>query len=98
MFVDTDAVRTLGSAISTHADDLADVAAALSSLPVVAAGSLLGPVGARFLTALTQAAAEGSRAATAMSDRLNRSNATAYAVASAYDSADSSAGLHIASA
>ena len=34
MFADTDAIRALGSANSAHADDLADIAATLSSLPV----------------------------------------------------------------
>jgi hypothetical protein len=96
MFADTDAIRALGSATSTHADDLTVIATALSSLPVAAAGSSLGPVGARFLSALTEAAADGSRAVTAMSDHLVMSNTTAYAVASAYDSVDSGAGVRIA--
>lgn len=96
MFADTDAIRALGSATSTHADDLADIAATLSSLPGLAAGTSLGPVGAAFLRALTQAATDGSRAVTAVSDRLDRSNTTAYAVASAYDSVDDTAALHIA--
>ncbi len=96
MFADTDAIRALGSAASTHADDLAGIAAALSSLPVAPAGSSLGPIGAPFLSALISAADDGSRAVSDMSDRLNRSNSTAHAVASAYDSVDSSAGSHIA--
>lgn len=96
MIADTDAIRALGSASSAHADDLADIAAILSSLPFMAVGSSLGPVGTPFLIALTQAAADGSRAVTAISDRLNGSNVTSYAIASAYDSIDSSAGQHIA--
>jgi hypothetical protein len=97
MFADTDAIRALGSANSTHADDLADIAAALSSLPATAAGSSLGPVGAPFLSALTEAAADGSRAVTTLSEHLWMSNTTAYAVASAYDSVDSATGVRIAS-
>ncbi len=96
MFADTDAIRALGSANSTHADDLADIAAALSSLPVTSAGSSLGPVGARFLSALTEAAADGSRAVTTLREHLLISSTTAYAVASAYDSVDSATGVRIA--
>lgn len=98
MFADTDAIRALGSAHSIHADDLVAIAAALSSLPVAAAGSSLGPVGAGFLSALSEAAADGSRLAAAISDHLGISNTTAYAVASAYDSADSGAAVRIAGA
>ena len=68
MLADTDAIRALGSANSTHAADLAEVAATLSSLPVPAA-SPLGPIGARFMSALAEAAAEGSRAVTALGYR-----------------------------
>ncbi|MFI5509502.1 hypothetical protein ACIA48_18710 [Mycobacterium sp. NPDC051804] len=96
MFADTDAIRALGSANSAHADDLAAIAAALSSLPLSAAGSSLGPVGAGFLSALTEAVADGSRAVAALSERLWMSDDTAYAVASAYDSADGEASSRIA--
>ncbi len=96
MFADTDAIRALGSAHSIHADDLADIAATLSSLPIAAAGGSLGPVGARFVSALAEAAADGSRAVATLSEHLWVSNATAYAVASAYDTTDSGAGARIA--
>lgn len=96
MFADTDAIRALGVAHSIQADDLADIAAILSSLPIAAAGSSLGPVGARFLSALTEAAVDGSRAVAALSEHLGMSGTTAYAVASAYDSTDSGAGVRIA--
>jgi hypothetical protein len=94
MFADTDAIRALGSANSARADDLAHIAATLSSLDAMA-GSTLGPVGARFLSALTAAADEGSRAVLALSDRLAGSQATAYAAAAAYDGADRGAGARI---
>ena len=42
MFADPDAIRALGSAHAVHADDLAAIAATLSSLPVDAAA--LGPM------------------------------------------------------
>jgi Excreted virulence factor EspC, type VII ESX diderm len=95
MFADTDAIRALGSANSAHADDLADIAATLSSLPVAMAESTLGPVAARFLSALADAADEGSRAVLALSDRLTGAQATAYAAAAAYDDADHGAGTRI---
>jgi hypothetical protein len=93
MFADTDAVRALGSANSAHATDLADVAATLSSLPDAA--PMLGPVGARFLTALAEAAANESSAVTALSERLSMSKTTAYAAAAAYDDADRGSGARI---
>ncbi|MGZ5397901.1 MAG: hypothetical protein ACXWEI_21355 [Mycobacterium sp.] len=96
MFADTDAIRALGSANSIRADDLAEIAATLLSLPAAAAESSLGPVGARFLSVLAEAAADGSRAVAALSEHLWVSNATAYAVASAYDTTDSGAGARIA--
>ena len=96
MFADTDAIRALGSAHSINAEGLADIAATLSLLPIAAAGSSLGPVGARFVSALAEAAADGSRAVAALSENLWVSNATAYAVASAYDTSDGSAGARIA--
>ncbi len=98
MFADTDAIRALGAAISTHADDLAGIAITLSLLPIAAAGGSLGPVAARFLSALTQAAADGSREVAAISDHLGMSNSTAYTVACAYDSADGDAAVNIAGA
>jgi hypothetical protein len=94
MFADTDAIRALGSANSAHAADLSAVAAALSSLPV--ASMALGPVGARFVSALAEATAEGSRAVTALADRLSASHATAYAAAALYEKADDGAGSRVA--
>ncbi len=94
MFADTDAIRALGSANSTHAADLAAIAAELSSLPVAA--SMFGPVGARFLSALAEAAADGSRAAAALSQRLAASTTTANAAAATYDDTDRGAGTRIA--
>lgn len=96
MFADTDAIRALGCAHSSHADDLADIAATLSSLAIAAAGLPLGPVGARFVSALTEAAADGSRAVASLSEHLRMSNTSTYTVASAYESTDSGAGVRIA--
>ena len=95
MFADTDAIRALGSDNSAHAADLAAIATTLSSLPVEAAAPTLGPVGARFLTALAEAAADGSHAVAALSDRLSSSSTTAHAAAVAYDDTDHDAGARI---
>lgn len=92
MFADTDAIRALGTASATHAADLADVAAVLASLPP----PNLGPVGARFMAALEQAAADGARTLAALSERLAATNTTAYAAAAAYDDADAGARARIA--
>ena len=58
MYADTDAIRTLGTAASSHAAELADIAATMSALQ---ATSALGAVGARFEAALRDALADGSR-------------------------------------
>jgi len=93
MFADTDAIRSLGAANAEHATDLAAVATALSSLPDAA--DALGPVGARFLATLTDAAADASRAVTALADRLAAGCRTARASAAAYENADAGAGAQV---
>jgi len=88
MFADTEAIRTFGAASSAQAADLAAVASALSSLP---GADAFGPVGARFLAALADAA-ETSRAVTALIDRLATGGLTAHTSAAAYESADARTG------
>jgi Excreted virulence factor EspC, type VII ESX diderm len=95
MLADTDAIRTLGKATSAQAAELASIAATLSSLPEGAAAEMLGPIGAGFLAALAEAAAEGSRAVAALSDRLSGAGTTAHAAAVAYETADHDAGALI---
>lgn len=90
MFADTDAIRALGAANSTHAADLVTVATTLSSIPD--AGATLGPVGARFAAALADATAEASRAVRAVADRLEAGGHTAHASAAAYNDADERTG------
>lgn len=94
MFADTDAIRALGSAHSTHADDLARIAGTLSSMPSDTSG--LGLIGARFVAGLASAAAEAAHAVAALSDRFSSSTGTAYAAAAAYEDTDSSTGTRIA--
>ena len=95
MFADTDAIRALGATNAAHADALAGIADTLGSLPV-AAGSSLGPVASRFLSALCEAAADGARKLAVISHQMTGSGETAKVVASAYDSVDSDAGARIA--
>jgi hypothetical protein len=88
MFADTDAIRAFGAASSAQAADLDAVAAALSSMPGPAAGAMLGPVGTRFLAALADAVAQGSRAVALLGERVEAGHLTAHASAGAYDDAD----------
>jgi Excreted virulence factor EspC, type VII ESX diderm len=95
MFADTDAIRALGAAHSDHAADLAAVAASLSSIAGTAATSMLGPVGARFVAALAEAALDASHAAAALSGRLATGQLTARASATAYENADQRLGTAV---
>jgi hypothetical protein len=95
MFADTDAIRTFGTASSAQAADLAAVAATLSSVPGPAAGSMLGPVGTRFMAALADAVVQGSRAVATLSDRMEGAHLTAYASAGAYEHADHQLGAAV---
>jgi hypothetical protein len=88
MFADTDAIRAFGAANSAQAADLSALVTALTSLPASSASSTLGPVGARFLGALADAATDASRAVAALSDRLGSGYFTARASATAYENAD----------
>jgi hypothetical protein len=89
MFADTEAIRAFGAASSAQADDLAAVASALSSMP---GADAFGPVGARFLAALSEATTETSRAVSALADRLAAGCSTARASAAAYENADARTG------
>jgi hypothetical protein len=95
MFAETDAIRAFGAASSAQAADLAAVAATLSAMPGPAAGSMLGPVGARFLAALADAVVHGSRAVATLSQRMEAGHLTAYASAGAYDNADHQLGAAV---
>jgi hypothetical protein len=92
MFADTDAIRAFGTASSAQAADLAAAAVTLSSVPGPAAGSMLGPVGTRFLAALADATADASCAVAALRDRVAAGCDTAHASAGAYQEADAHGG------
>jgi hypothetical protein len=88
MFADTDAVRAFGATNSTNADDLCAIASTLSSLPTAAVATVMGPVAARFVTALTEAAIRESRAVAALAEGASAAATTARSSAAAYDAAD----------
>lgn len=98
MFADTDAIRAFGAASSAQAADLASVAAALSSMPDPAAGSMLGPVGTRFLAALAHATTDASIAVASLGHRVQAGCDTARASAGGYEEADANGGRLLAEA
>jgi hypothetical protein len=95
MFADTDAVRAFGAANSAHADDLSAIASTLSSLPTAAVATVMGPVAARFVAALTEAAIRESRAVAALAEGASAAATTARSSAAAYDAADLRAGASL---
>lgn len=96
MLADTDSIRALGRAGCAQASELAGIATALSSLPLTSAAPMFGPVGASFLAALGDAAAQTSRAVTALHDSVAAGGATADASASSYDEAERRVGQLLA--
>lgn len=93
MFADTDAIRLLGAAHATHADDLAAIAAALAALPP--RPDAFGEAGRPFAAALAAAVSDAARSVAALGDRLASSTEAAYRAAAAYRDADAGAGARI---
>ncbi|MGE2732358.1 type VII secretion target [Mycolicibacterium vaccae] len=92
--VETELVRRYGSASSAHAADLHDVARRLSGVGTGAA-AMFGPVGARFLTTLTHAAAGEAAAVGALSGTLAGARAAAQGAAAAYETVDADTGVRV---
>jgi Excreted virulence factor EspC, type VII ESX diderm len=88
MLVDTDAIRALGAAFSSQADELSAAATALKSLPGPDATAAFGPIGSGFLATLAEAAAAEARAITALSADVASAHPVSAAVADAYADAD----------
>jgi hypothetical protein len=88
MLVDTDTIRALGAACSAQADDLSAAAAALTSLMGPDATAAFGPVGARFLAALEDAATAHAQAITTLSADVASAHPVSGAVVDAYADAD----------
>lgn len=91
---DTDLIRAYGSASSDHAADLQAAAARLTA--VSAAATIFGPIGGRFLAALTRAAEDEARAVTDLSDSIAAARSAAWGSAQVYERADADAGTRLA--
>lgn len=95
VLADTDVIRALGAAHCRQAADLDAVAASLRSVAGPGCAAALGPVGAGFLAALTEALARESGVATQLSERVAAAGHTAAAAATAYDGAEHRVGQSI---
>jgi hypothetical protein len=84
VLADTAVIRALAAAQSRQAADLDAVAAMLRSAAGPGCTAALGPVGARFLAALTEALARESGVASQLSERVAVAGRTAEATAAAY--------------
>ncbi|MHA0286020.1 type VII secretion target [Mycobacterium sp. C3-094] len=91
--VDTDAVLAYGRAADAHAAALHTAAAQLTG---AAGGTAYGPVGARFLAALTRATGDDATALTALGASLAGARTAADASALAYRATDADAATRIA--
>ncbi|MDV3130086.1 hypothetical protein M1247_34645 [Mycobacterium sp. 21AC1] len=85
LLADTAAIRTLGRDYTAHAAELAAVAVTLRSVPLPA--TALGPVGAVFVAALTDAVAEQSDAVGALEVDARAGGSAAGFTAAGYDAA-----------
>lgn len=88
--VDTHALRAIAEDQSRHAADLADAAARLAA--VSPAPDAFGAVGVRFVTALADALARESHAASRLGERLAAAGDLATTTATAYLDAERRAG------
>jgi hypothetical protein len=85
--VDPDLVRAYGAASSAHAEDMRGAAQKLTTVGA-GSGSMFGPIGARFLAALTRAAEEQARTVGGLSASLMAGHRAASESARAYEAAD----------
>jgi hypothetical protein len=79
---DTSALRLLAAAQSRHAADLADTASRLAA--AAPASGAYGPVGARFLAALSDSLARDARAVADLGERLASAGESTTAAASSF--------------
>jgi hypothetical protein len=87
---DTSALHHLAAAQSRHATDLADAAARLAAASP--STDAFGPVGVRFLTAVSDALARDAHAAARLGERLAAAGELATTTASAYVETEQRAG------
>jgi hypothetical protein len=95
VLADTAVIRALGAAHSRQAADLDAVAATLRSVPGPGCATAFGPVGARFVAALTEAIARESGVAAQLSERVAAAGRTAEASAAAYGGTERRVGQSI---
>jgi hypothetical protein len=95
VLADTAVIRALGAAHARQAADLHAVAATLRSVPGPGCSAAFGPVGARFLAALTEAIARESGVAAQLGERVATAGHAAEATAAAYGSTDRRVGQSI---
>lgn len=87
--VDTETVCAYGAASATHAADLHDAAARLTTLS--GGSAVFGPVGARFLAALARAAGDDARVVGSLGGSLTAAHGAAFGSARAYEGSDARA-------
>ncbi|WP_422749177.1 hypothetical protein ACN27E_11535 [Mycobacterium sp. WMMD1722] len=83
--VDSATVRSLARAHSAHAADLSATAAELAAFPVGSVGHGLGPVGDRFVAALSAAVTAAGAQAAALADAGANAAAITTRSARSYD-------------
>ena len=92
MRADTSAIHHFGTAQEQQAASLGSVAAALAAAQGLLAGDALGPVGAGFVTALSDAVARQADAIARLGDRAAAAGVTARGTAAAYQASENAAG------
>jgi hypothetical protein len=98
VLADTAVIRALGAAHSRQAADLDAVAATLRSVPGPGCAAAFGPVGARFVSALTEAIAHESGVTAQLSERVAAAGRAAEATAAAYGGTERRVGRSITAA
>ena len=88
MRADTQIIDRFGRAGTRQSAELDAVAAAVSMLPLTAAAPVFGAVGARFLAALADAAAQQAADVTVLARRVDAGAAAAPTTARAYTGAE----------
>lgn len=95
VLADTAVIRALGAAQSRQAADLEAAAATLRAAAGPTCAEAFGPVGTRFLAALTEAIDRECAVLAQLGARLTAAGSTADATATAYADADGRAGRSI---
>ncbi|WP_319456392.1 MULTISPECIES: hypothetical protein [unclassified Mycobacterium] len=92
MLADTAAIHAFGAAQARHAADLEAITGHLVGVGAALAPDALGPVGARFLEALSEAVAREVRVVRTLGERVAAAAGTARVTAEAYVATERGAG------